>query len=193
MEFNPDDYSGMHEFERKGLDQYNQHLDDMPRKLVQVSYKYKSFVENQAKMRSDIHKNHNSKTKYTEKYDELGVLGELAFQILTNVLMDTSISIQGDDYDFFINGYYIDVKASSHTHPRLYVKEKRLHDHYLYVVGAANLIKLTVEFCGWTTGDFIRSYGTYDTSKNEPAYYLNPQNLLWMDTLKDILAVPFVI
>jgi len=188
MKFDPDEYFGIPGFERKGLQPT---VTAIPRKIVQVPEYCRDFVEKYGDARSELHQSHNSSTIYNADYDRLGVLGELAFQILTNVAMDMSLKIKGDTDDFLINGWSIDIKASSYKNPRLYVKQKRLHEHFLYVVGYASLDLLTVEFCGWAPGEYILKNGKYDTSEREPAYYIEYNQLFWMDTLTEIIELPF--
>lgn len=190
MEFDPDEYFGIPNFERKGLQPTPTAI---PRKIIRVPEYCRVFVEQYGDSRSNLHQSHNSSTIYNNNYDRLGVLGELAFQILTNVAMDVSLKPKGDEYDFLINGWSVDVKASSYQYPRLYVKQKRLHENYLYVIGYANLEHLTVEFCGWAPGEYILKVGKYDTSKGQPAYYIESYQLFWMDTLTDIIEIPFTI
>ena len=163
-----------------GMNMDNFHADIptiIPRKIIQVPEFCRSWIYEYGDARSNIHSNHNSSTIYNNDYDRLGVLGEFAFQILTTVVMDSTLNVKGDNYDFLINGWMIDVKASSYTQPRLYVKQKRLHENYLYVVGYANLEYLTVDFCGWSPGELVLKNGKYDTSKEQPSYYLESNQL----------------
>lgn len=181
-------------FERKATkvpEYYN--TSGSERKVVRVPEHYRSFVETYGDSRSNLHKNHNSSTIYNLNYDRLGVLGELAFQLLTNVSMDTSLKLKGDDKDFLIKGYSIDVKASSYQYPRLYVKQRRIKDHYLYVIGYANLDQLVVEFCGWAYGLFLKRDGYIDRSKKEPAYYFESNQLYPIERLPILLKIPFTI
>ena len=164
-------------------------------KIVQAPYQSRSFIEDLGDERTNLHRNHNSTTDYTKDGlgDRRGVLGEYAFELLTGFPMDRSPKPKGDDYDFFINGWYIDVKATSYDPPRLYVKQKRIHEHYLYVVGYADLNTLTVKFYGWAQGNYILENGIYDTTHYQPSYYIQAYQAFGMNTLPDVLKVPFII
>jgi hypothetical protein len=161
---------------------------------IKIPTDAKTLINDIAKSRREIHKGQKSTTIYSSNYEEKGVLGELAFEILTGYVMDTSVRKRGDDYDFIINNYMIDVKASSKKLPRLYVKSKRLHNNYIYVLCHVNLRKLTAVFYGWATGKNVKKYGKFHRSKkfvSDLSIYLYHTQLKDMISLEKLLCINF--
>jgi hypothetical protein len=165
----------------------------IPKKTIKLHEFYRPLINMIGDSRSKIHSNHNSSTIYNIDYDRLGVLGELAFQVLTGVPMNTQLLPHGDQYDFLINGFAIDVKSSSRSNPRLYVKPHRLNNSFIYVIGHANLNSLTVTFYGWVYGLTIRTCGNTTVLHNLTTYYLEANKLTSMEALENVLEIKYCV
>lgn len=91
----------------------------------------------------------------TANYEEIGVLGELAFQILTGIPMDWRIGVR-DPYDFKVRDLMIDVK-STHNGKHLSIKRNRFFNDpkYYYVLCQANIYTFHCVFLGWIEGSKV--------------------------------------
>jgi len=143
---------------------------------VQVEKYYEIFVISHAaeRTKSNIY-NHNPQSVTNANYEEIGVLGELAFEILTGIPMDKRIGVK-DPYDFKLRDLEIDIK-STETQDKLSVKKTRLYTNpkYYYVLCRVNRLTYENEFLGWISGDKIKWNGVeYPTNWKVHKSNLNP-------------------
>ena len=143
--------------------------------------------------RTELHKRHHDKTTdWSDNYEALGIIGELAFELLTGVPMDREDRLRGDDCDFKIRGYKIDVKTTLRS-SFLRVKTYRFHEepNFLYVFGKGNLKDLSVDFMGWIDGLTFKNKREDDEKNGHPCYKIHKTALKEMNELSETLGIKF--
>lgn len=150
-------------------------------------------IKKLSKQRTDLHKHHHDKsTDWSDNYEALGVIGELAFEHLTKFPMDREDRLRGDDCDFRINGYKIDVKTTLRS-SFLRVKTHRFHNepNFLYVFGKGNLKNLSVNFVGWIDGLTFEKKRGVEEKYGHPCYKVHISSLKGMNELSQYLGIKF--
>lgn len=138
------------------------------------------------KIRDENHK-HDTRADFNPNASFIGLVGECAFGHYYNLPVDWRIKSH-DEFDFFHNGYFIDVK-STENNSCLNIKRRRLHaeDNYLYVYCVCNLEDSSVKIVGWLKGSEVLNNATLE-SKNNSYYYKIKYPLLHnMDLLTSIM------
>lgn len=71
--------------------------------------------------RRALHRRHKSSRELSSTYQEIGIAGELAFEQWSGCAMDKTKRPRGDNWDFRINGWRIDVKTTRSEYNPLYL------------------------------------------------------------------------
>ena len=119
---------------------------------VQVDLHWRQTIYSNALGRKQMNLNTNV---LTQQYEETGILGEVAFQVLTGIPADLRLGVR-DPYDFKVAGLEIDIK-STQTQNHLSIKHNRLYtkNNYYYVLCKVDLQTFNCDFLGWISGDKV--------------------------------------
>ena len=128
-----------------------------------------------AEIRKHNHRNHN-KSDFNDDADLIGLYGECIFATKYNLEVDWELKLK-DEYDFKVDGHYIDVKSTEYS-PYLTVKYKKLRNEFVYIWCPCRLKHNDGKIVGWLMGSQVAKIGDLITKKNgeklEEPYYRVP-------------------
>ena len=124
-------------------------------------------------LRKNLHKGSSKTIKDSPTRDISGMCGECGFGRIKNLEPDWSLRPSGDEYDFFINGNYIDCKSTEYVkYMKVKVSTMKPYKHWIYVFCKVNITTGEVVLVGWMTGDVIASTTkSYPYKKNQKEYF----------------------
>jgi len=123
----------------------------------QIPTTHRPFVEALGKLRfEENQKRKNPLCDFNPLADTLGVLGELALQILTGIPMNLEIGVR-DKFDFQVEDLFIDVKASGTNLLRIKEKTLQTKPNFIYCLCQTSLETFYCKFCGIILGEHIPS------------------------------------
>jgi len=123
--------------------------------------------------RKDLHNPVKQQNSLLEDKDPMGMLGEMAFALITGHAVDLEQRIEGDDgYDFIVPlKFTVDVKTTLKTNKshNLMVKEGDVHADIYVLAMVENDIP---DFVGWAWGKQVKAAPTKDFRAGYQSHYI---------------------
>jgi hypothetical protein len=140
-----------------------------------------------ADTRRSAHKGRSSRRGLTKNFEEIGVAGELAFEVWSGIPMDRKPRPRGDSTDFLIANRRIDIKC--YTKPIcLLVERAKANQDYYVLAGWEN--EKEISLLGWADLETVLAAPYRDFGRGIVNYYIYAENLASMDDLIDTVRRP---
>jgi len=134
--------------------------------------------------RKDLHNPIKQQDALIEDKDPMGMLGEMAFALITGHAVDLEQRIEGDEgYDFIVPlKFTIDVKTTAKTEKshNLMVQEGKVKADIYVLAMVENDMP---DFVGWAWGKQVKAAPTRDFRAGYQSHYIPIDNLSPMDEL----------
>jgi hypothetical protein len=141
-------------------------------------------VKRIADTRRSAHKRRGSRRGLTKNFEEIGVAGELAFEIWSGIPMDRKPRPRGDSTDFWIANRRIDIKC--YTRPIcLLVERAKANQDYYVLAGWRN--EKEISLLGWADLETVLAAPYRDFGRGIVNYYIDAENLAPMGNLVDTI------
>jgi len=135
-----------------------------------------------ADTRRSAHKARGSRRGLTKNFEEIGVAGELAFEVWSGIPMDRKPRPRGDSTDFWIANRRIDIKC--YTRPIcLLVERAKANQDYYVLAGWRN--EKEISLLGWADLETVLAAPYRDFGRGIVNYYIDAKNLAPMGILVD--------
>ena len=120
----------------------------------------KNLIQNLADQRHDLHENHASSRPLSDGYENVGLVGEVAFGMRTGLCPDFDLKPKGDGgFDFTIPlAFTVDVKTFRKPYNLIHESGKGFAD--IYVLAEFSDDQSTATLIGWEWGNRLRSAPT---------------------------------
>jgi len=148
------------------------------------------MLRKHAKEREALHKSHDTSRPLSKDYEHVGLIGEYAFQLWSNLPMDFELRPGGDcKFDFVTaDGLTIDVKTARKAY-NLFREEGKPHADILVLAGVQTnkYDDDTVMFYGWEYGVTMLMQDKKDFGYGIINHYKSRDGLRSMHDLKGII------
>lgn len=151
--------------------------------MTLVSKALLEIVRLEAQRRHESHANHKSSRPLSDGYEEVGLLGELAFAMATGVMPDLQRRLDGDKgIDFILPvRLSVDVKTARKAFNLIHEQGKPFAD--IYVLARYNDDGGNVTLLGWEFGSVLKAAPVKDFGYGIMSHYIPSEKLRPMDTL----------